>query len=144
MIYKYITLVILLVIAGIYDVRHGSVPSFFIVISALAGCATAFFCVWVSIAEALIGGIVAGSALYLVSIATRGGISTDDAKLAGCIGIYTGFTDALSILLLTSIICSLTGLIIIAFHKSEKKRRLPFAPFLLAGTVITILLNCFN
>ncbi|HHW48859.1 MAG TPA: hypothetical protein GXX14_09615 [Clostridiaceae bacterium] len=141
MIYKYIALAVLLTIASIYDIRNDTVPNFFIVIGALAGCAMALFSVGINIADALMGWIVAGGVLYFVSIATRGGIGKDDAKLAGCLGIYTGLMDALSILILSSIICGLTGLIILAFHRSEKKRCLPFSPFLLAGTVFTILLN---
>jgi len=141
MIYKYIVLIILLLIASIYDIRYDAVPGFLVKTCALAGCVIALFGLWINITEALIGGIIAGGALYLVSLATRGGLSTADAKISGWLGIYAGLLDTLVILVFTSIICGLTGLVIMLFHRHKKKRCLPFTPFLLAGTIVTMLFN---
>jgi len=142
MIYKYIILIILLIIASIYDIKDGVVPGFLVTAGVLAGCVAALFGLWINITGALIGGIIVGGVLYFVSIVTGRGISLVDAKLTGCIGIFAGLLDALTILVITSVICGLAGLVTMIFFRRGKKRCLPFAPFLLTGTIVTMILNC--
>ncbi len=85
-------------------------------------------------ADALLGGLLGGGLLLLVSVLTKGGFGGGDVKLMTGLGLAFGVFGAMSILFLAVILTVFVGLI---QRKYGKKGRLPFAPFLFLGCVFT-------
>lgn len=61
-----------------------------------------------------------------------------DAYLVIFLGLVTGWPEILLAIFLAFAIGAVYGIILIAMKKKEMKSQLPFAPFLIAGTLLTI------
>ena len=70
--------------------------------------------------------------LFLTFI-TRRGIGYGDVKLFAWLGFSVGIMDAYSILFYSVLFAAVTGVFLLAFHKADRKKKLPFAPFIFAG-----------
>ena len=70
--------------------------------------------------------------LFLTFI-TRRGIGYGDVKLFAWLGFSVGITDAYYILFYSVLFAAVTGVFLLAFHKADRKKKLPFAPFTFAG-----------
>lgn len=64
------------------------------------------------------------------------GMGAGDVKMYAAIGSFAGLTGVMDILIYTCLLCSVTGIVIIAVRKCSVKTFLPMAPFAYAGTVI--------
>ena len=91
------------------------------------------------IAQAGIGaGIGLGLAL-LVVLVSRGGMGFGDVKMAGLIGLVTGFPMVFFNLILAAIIGGVAALILIVGKKKKRRESIPFGPALSVATIITLL-----
>jgi leader peptidase (prepilin peptidase)/N-methyltransferase len=91
------------------------------------------------IARAGIGaGIGLGLAL-LVVLLSRGGMGFGDVKMAGLIGLVTGYPLVFFNLILAAIIGGVAALVLIVGKKKKRKESIPFGPALSVATIITLL-----
>jgi leader peptidase (prepilin peptidase)/N-methyltransferase len=91
------------------------------------------------IAQAGIGaGIGLGLAL-LVVLLSRGGMGFGDVKMAGLIGLVTGYPLVFFNLILAAIIGGVAALVLIVGKKKKRKESIPFGPALSVATIITLL-----
>lgn len=88
-----------------------------------------------NIVESLIGIVVGGGSLLLVSIISRGGLGGGDIKLNGAVGAFLGWKFALLTVFIGSLIGSIAGVVIL---KKTKNRKIPFGPFLSLGAIICL------
>ena len=65
-----------------------------------------------------------------------------DVKLVGTAGYYLGFQVLMSDLIVTMAFMLLVGAGGLLSKKISLKTELPFAPFLAAGTILTLLAGC--
>jgi leader peptidase (prepilin peptidase)/N-methyltransferase len=87
----------------------------------------------------LLGGL-AGFAFFLVlALIFRGGIGFGDVKMAGLIGLVTGFPSVMVALLLGIILGGLIAVILLVLKIKKRKDYLPFGPFLGIATMITLI-----
>ncbi len=96
-------------------------------------------------AGALIGGglIWCIRALYCF-IRGFGAMGLGDVKMMSVVSAFLGWRDALSVLLIGSIIGVITGLILIYRSKREFKTPLPFGAFLGVASLIVMIISSFN
>lgn len=88
-----------------------------------------------NIKDSLIGILVGGGSLLIVSIISKGGMGGGDVKLNAAVGAFLGWKSAL----LTIFIGSLTGSIVgIISMKKTGNRKIPFGPFLSLGALICL------
>ncbi len=90
-------------------------------------------------------GLAAAWLLFLIpALIYPAGIGWGDVKLSGVLGLYLawlGVSALVAGLFLGYLLAALAGLGLLAARRATRKSQLPFGPFLLAGTLIAILLS---
>lgn len=88
--------------------------------------------------SSVLGFLVAGILFLLVYFISRKGLGGGDVKLMATAGLYLGINGVFPAMLWGSILASVTGLILIAAKKIEKKDTIPLVPFLYIGMLLTV------
>lgn len=129
----------LLAAAAVIDIREHRIPDKLIV-SGAALCLTIRLLHPGSLSDSLIGGAGAVLILLLIHLITKGGIGLGDVKLFGCIGLYFGLENTVSAMLIAAMSSGLFSLVLICINRDNRKREIPFAPFMTAGMLAAVLL----
>jgi len=90
------------------------------------------------IANVAMGGGIGFLFLFVLAIASRGGMGWGDVKLAALIGLATGFPMVLVAIVLGAVLGAIVGVVLMAVRKKGMKSRIPFGPFLSVATMITL------
>jgi prepilin signal peptidase PulO-like enzyme (type II secretory pathway) len=92
-----------------------------------------------SVASAALGGAI-GFALFLViALLSRGGMGWGDVKLAGLIGLATGFPMVFVAVITGAILGGIVAVIMLITRRRTSRGSIPFGPFLAATAMITLL-----
>jgi leader peptidase (prepilin peptidase)/N-methyltransferase len=95
-----------------------------------------------------LAGLAAVWALFVLqALIYPAGIGWGDVKLSGVTGLYLGWFGARAVLTgLTAgyLLAALTGLVLIATRRATRTSHIPFGPFLLAGTLLVILVPALS
>ena len=97
-----------------------------------------------SFVRALLGGVAMFAVYFALCFAYPAGMGFGDVKLAGVLGLYTGWLGwgVLAVgLFLGFLLGGLFGLALIAVKKGGRKTAVPFGPFMLLGVLIAILVG---
>jgi leader peptidase (prepilin peptidase) / N-methyltransferase len=97
---------------------------------------------WGSLARAAIAGAAAFVAFLVVHLAVPRGMGFGDVRLAGVIGIATGWLGlghAFVGFFFAFVLGALVGVVAMVVSGAGRKTRIPFGPFLAAGAVVTVL-----
>jgi prepilin signal peptidase PulO-like enzyme (type II secretory pathway) len=87
------------------------------------------------------GGGVGFLFLLLVAVASRGGMGWGDVKLAGLIGLATGFPMVIVAIVVGALLGAVVGVVLMVRRKKRMKSRIPFGPFLAVATMVTLILG---
>ncbi|MCX7710830.1 MAG: A24 family peptidase [Clostridia bacterium] len=136
---SYGLLVVLLGTAVIFDIQQKIIPERLILGGILLGTGLLFVNPELTYINAILGAIVVGGALWLVSVISKGALGLGDAKLMGCTGLFLGMERNLSSLAIAVVLSGLVGAALLIKSTTNKRREIPFAPFILAGVLISIL-----
>lgn len=128
-----ITLVAFAALAAFIDIRTRRIPDRLVLAAAAAGIVFLYVDGNGGWMDSLLGGAAAGLILLLVHWLTRGGLGLGDVKLFGCSGIYLGLEDVLSAMMIAVVLSGICSLVLICINRENRKRELPFAPFILSG-----------
>jgi leader peptidase (prepilin peptidase) / N-methyltransferase len=96
---------------------------------------------WGSLARAAVAGAVAFAVFLVVHLAAPRGMGFGDVRLAGVVGVATGwlgYGHAFVAFLAAFALASVVGLGLMAVTGAGRKTRIPFGPFLAAGAVIAV------
>ncbi len=88
--------------------------------------------------SALLGGAVGFGLMLVPHLVSGGGMGGGDVKLAGLIGLATGFPYVLIALLTAIIAAGLLAIALIASRRRTRKQTIPFGPFLAAAAMVTL------
>ncbi len=91
------------------------------------------------IANIAMGGGVGFLFFFVVAMASRGGMGWGDVKLAGLIGLATGFPMVLVTIVLGAVLGGIVGVVLMAVKKKGMKSLIPFGPFLSVATMVTLI-----
>jgi leader peptidase (prepilin peptidase) / N-methyltransferase len=94
-----------------------------------------------SLPQALLGGAAGFSIFLLLGLISRGGMGAGDIKLAGVIGLMTGYPLIISALFLGVVLGGAAALILLITRRVGRKGTLAYAPYLAAGAIIVLLLG---
>ena len=100
--------------------------------------------VFLSAEQAIIGAIVGYLSLWsfywLFKILTgKEGMGYGDFKLLALFGAWAGWTDVFVIILLSSVVGAVIGIVLISFKGHDKSKPIPFGPYLAIAGWITLL-----
>ena len=79
----------------------------------------------------LIGGVAIGGIIFLISKLTKGGIGIGDSYLIAVTGIFLGLEMNITLLMYALFLSSLYSVLLFFRKKFYRKKKIPFAPFLL-------------
>lgn len=86
-------------------------------------------------------GVIPGTVLLLIGMATEGAIGDGDAYIVMIIGIFLGMKESILILLIGSFAAAVYGLFAICHKKKDKNETIPFVPFILTGYLGALLIG---
>lgn len=129
--------VLLLVPLFFIDLKHHRLPN--VLTMPGIGLGLAFSAGLGYMKSALAGVIVGGGVLFIVALATRGGIGMGDAKLQAMVGAFLGLRLMLISLTIGVILGGIVGLFLLALQIKDRKDMVPYGPFLITGAILTLL-----
>ena len=142
----YLLLTAPLIVVSFIDLEHRIIPDVISLPGIVAGVGTHVVVAGMPLAaeavlDSAIGIIVGGGFLYLVAVTyeklkKHEGLGGGDVKLAAMLGAFFGWRAVIFILLMSSVLGSAIGLILIAVFRKNFKFAIPFGPFLAAGGLI--------
>ncbi len=97
-----------------------------------------------NLAKDMLLGMLVGGGIFLIitliggMIAGREAMGLGDVKLMGALGLFFGVVDTAIISVLSFLIGAIISIIIILAKKNRKDGYIPFGPFIVIATVITI------
>jgi len=136
-----ITLVTFAAAAAFIDIRIRKIPDLLVLTATAAGIVFLFADRDRGWVDGLTGGVTAGLALLLVHWLTRDGLGLGDVKLFGCSGIYLGLEGVLSAMMTAVVLSGICSLVLVCINRENRKREIPFAPFILAGILEAVLFH---
>lgn len=138
-----------LVLLGILDAGQKRIPNreliFLLSVRTLLllGDCAVYPKLWPEILLSSFVGLFGGTVLILMTRVFAGrGIGMGDVKLVGTVGYYLGFQVLMSDLIVTMVLTLIIGAGGLLLRRASLKTELPFAPFMAAGTIITLLAGC--
>lgn len=97
-----------------------------------------------NVAKDLLLGMVVGGGIFLVItligglIAGREAMGLGDVKLMGALGLYFGWTGIIIVSVLSFLIGAIISIIIVIAKKNSEDGYIPFGPFIVLATIVTI------
>jgi leader peptidase (prepilin peptidase) / N-methyltransferase len=136
-----------LLAVAVIDVNHRIVPNR-IVYPSLVGFAVLVAIGWavgdhLDLAAAGLGLLAYGGALFLVAVASPGGMGMGDVKLAALIGLVLGALGLRYVLVAAAVgvlAGGLGALGLLVFTRASRKQAIPFGPYLAGGAVVAAFL----
>lgn len=86
--------------------------------------------------DSLVGALVGFFLLMFIAFFSRGGMGGGDIKLFFVLGLFFGTKNVLLTLFFASFLGTVYGLILIVLKKFERKKPIPFAPFITSSALI--------
>lgn len=129
---------VLLLIAAI-DLEHRLVPN--VLVGTGLALSLLFSAVWLQppLRSALLGAAVAGVSFLVIAALGRGALGPGDVKLAVLIGAICGFPAVVQALVTGILLGGLAAGILMATRVRGPKQFIPYAPYLVAGCLSTML-----
>ncbi len=128
----------LLLILMVIDLEQGIIPNKIIypgiVISLIISLITE-----IGLIRAVIGGGIGFVVMLMPALIYKGGMGFGDVKMAGLIGLITGFPLIFVALFLGFVSGGLTAGLLLWLKLKKRKETIPFAPFLSLATMVTLL-----
>jgi leader peptidase (prepilin peptidase)/N-methyltransferase len=134
---------VMLLFAGIADIKSLSVSRRFIFIFLAICLVTVFTGQSPNLMSALLGTLVGICALG-ISIISDGQIGKGDCYVIAALGLVLGFRGSLVVVCISSMVMCIVAVIMLILKKGDKKTKLPFIPALFAGYAIFIINNFGN
>lgn len=136
----YIIFFSIMIVIFVYDLKTQFVPEYF----AWVGLLLAIFGGWFfganpSFGSMLLGLVVAGGFIGLMVMVSRERwMGSGDIKIAAALGAIVGYPNVILFIFMAFVLGSLVGIFTIVNKQKKLKDSLPFAPFLVLSSIITL------
>jgi leader peptidase (prepilin peptidase)/N-methyltransferase len=139
----YFSFVAALMIITVIDLYHQIIPDVISIPGIGVGLLGALIIPHITFFKSLLGILLGGGSLFVVATSyqwlfKREGMGGGDVKLLAMIGAFLGWDAVILTILLSSLIGSITGIIIMVLKGKGFKYAIPFGPFLSLGAVIAL------
>ncbi|MEZ5359640.1 MAG: A24 family peptidase [Candidatus Zixiibacteriota bacterium] len=137
-------LLLLLFVFCITDIRFFLIPNWLLLVFTLPAIPIIIWGKSISMVDAGLGGLINFLLFYIVAVIGKKLFGKDalgggDIKLAGVLGLFTGWQGIVPMLLIGSLSAIFVYGILIAW-KRKKQPRIPFGPFLVFGSLLSLYL----
>jgi leader peptidase (prepilin peptidase)/N-methyltransferase len=132
-----------LIVITVIDLYHQIIPDVISLPGIGLGLIASLILPQIAFFNSLIGVLLGGGSLFIVGtlyqwIFKREGMGGGDVKLLAMIGGFLGWKAVILTILLSSLIGSITGILIMVLKGKDFKYAIPFGPFLSLGAVISL------
>jgi leader peptidase (prepilin peptidase)/N-methyltransferase len=132
-----------LIVITVIDLQHQIIPDVISLPGMGVGLLGSLMLSDLSFVNSLGGILLGGGSLFLVAtiyqwLFKREGMGGGDVKLLGMIGAFLGWKAVILTILLSSVIGSLIGILVMVLKGKDFKYAIPFGPFLSLGAVLTL------
>jgi len=134
---RYLVFVSLLIIVAGTDINTRLIPNAVTYPGMAIGLILSLFIPGISFLQSIIGLLVCGGVVYVLALASRGGMGGGDIKLMGMMGALLGWDAGLLALFIGAFLGSVVGIVRIAWGKQKRRDPMPFGPFLAVGGLIS-------
>ena len=134
----YLAMLALMVLLSATDLEQRLLPHLLLDPLIVAAVAFVPFNPAVQPLDAVIGAGVAVGFIGLVGLLIRAGVAMGDLYLVIPLGLLLGWEGVLPAIFVAALLSAATGLVLLATRRAGLKSYIPFGPFLVAGTVITL------
>jgi leader peptidase (prepilin peptidase)/N-methyltransferase len=132
-----------LIVLGMIDLKHQLILNKIVYPVAIVAIIVNFFLPEIFSLHNFLFGLLGGATgfliLFLPALIYRKGMGWGDVKMAGLIGLMTGFPNAIVAVFGGIILGGLAAIILLLFKKKSRKEGIPFGPFLALATIVTLL-----
>lgn len=141
----FLCLIAPLIVVAFIDLDHRMIPDFISLPGIAAGMLTTLLVNDLPLTAALLrslwGILAGGGSLFLISwvyekLRHQEGIGGGDVKLAAMLGAFFGWKGVFVILLLSSLLGSITGILLMIVLRKGLKLAIPYGPFLAGGALV--------
>lgn len=146
----------LFIVLAIIDLEHGILPNKIVypgmIIALVIAASGTLFSVEPSfifkaiprihhlwVVNAVIGGATGFLILFIIALIFRGGMGWGDVKLAGLIGLASGFPLIVVAIFLAVVSGGLVAVMLLLLKIKKRKEPIPFGPFLAIAAIATLL-----
>ena len=129
----------LFVLISVIDMEHRLVLNAVVFPASILALSASFTSTGPAPGSALLGGMLGFGLFALVALAYRGGMGDGDVKLAGLIGLITGFPHVVVALVVGVLAGGLVALLLLLTKIKGRKSYIPYAPFLVIGGMVAML-----
>ncbi len=139
----YFLFVAALIAITVIDLHHQIIPDVISLPGIVMGVLGSFIIPQITYWNSLIGMLAGGGSLFLVAtgyqwLFKREGMGGGDVKLLAMIGAFLGWKAIILTILLSSLIGSVIGIMVMLIKGKDFKYAIPFGPFLAIGAVISL------
>jgi len=130
---------VLLLIAAI-DIDRRLVLNKILLFGAATALLKAAFVGIPALLSALLAGAVGVVLFGVLALAQRGALGAGDVKLAGMLGLMLAYPAVLTALFVGILTGGITAGVLLLTRRAQRRTMMPYAPFLSAGGIVTLLL----
>jgi leader peptidase (prepilin peptidase) / N-methyltransferase len=130
------TIVSLFIIITVSDLKYMLIPDKILLFFAGVFLLERIFIPLTPWWDSLLGAAIGFTLLLIISIVSKGGMGGGDIKLYALIGFVLGTKLVLMSLFISTLLGAVIGILGIALRIFERKKPIPFGPFIAAGTLI--------
>lgn len=136
----------LLICVFFIDLEHMLIFNRFSISIAILGLIAMFFDNYTDILDHILGGVIGGLVFVLlyfgsIWILKKEGFGWGDVKLVAAAGLLLGWQKLLFAMIVASVAGSIVLLLIRAIQKDEEGKEYPFAPFIVAGIMVSMFIG---
>lgn len=84
-------------------------------------------------------GLFEGLVIVILSLITKGALGMGDGLILCATGILLGYKDNFCLIFSGCVFAALFSIVLLMLGKADKKSRIPFVPFLLAGMLLVLM-----
>jgi leader peptidase (prepilin peptidase)/N-methyltransferase len=120
-------------VLAVIDLNHKLILNVIVYPAAAIALIIGFFLPEFDIYKGILGGAIGFAILMIPALVSRRGMGWGDVKMAGLIGLMTGYPRVFVGLLGGIILGGVSAVILIILKKKTRKDTIPFGPFLALG-----------
>jgi len=140
----YIILSSALIIIAFIDLQEQMIPDIISLPGIVVGLILSFIVPYISFINSALGALVGGGIILIIAwvgsiIFKKEAMGGGDVKLAAMIGAFLGWRYTIISLFLGFFLGALTGIVLIITKIKKREDAIPFGPFIVLGSIITLL-----